>query len=94
MKRILTTAILLISLNAFSQKPGGRSLITPGNGATPPAFDTAYVFSVADMNQLVAILLESPVVVNGKQLTGKELNQLLTWINSKAKVFPKEQPKK
>jgi hypothetical protein len=37
--------------------------------------------------------MESNIYLNGKPATGKELQQLFQWIDTKGKVFKKEQPK-
>lgn len=80
MKIILILFILISSVSSAQKKDTAK-------------LDTVFVFSVKDVESLKNILMESRVIISGNQLTGKELQQLFQWIDSKGKVFKKEQPK-
>ena len=84
MKKLLTILLLAASISAAAQAKKKDTI---------PALDTAFVFTVQEITYLQNILLESRVIVNGQQLTGKELTALMQWIQSKGRVFRKEQPK-
>jgi hypothetical protein len=82
---------VIILLALFGLSKFGNSQVK--KDTAKQELDTAYVISMKDMAQLKSILLESAVMVNGKQMTGKELISLMQWIDSHAQVFKKEQPK-
>jgi hypothetical protein len=80
MKKLFTLLLIVTTLTTFGQKKDSVK------------YDTAFVFSVKEIESIKSILMESKVIVNGNQLTGKELQQLFGWIDSKGKVFKKEKP--
>jgi hypothetical protein len=82
MKQLFTLLFIAFTIAATAQKKDTAKL------------DTAFIFSVQDIETIKGILMESKVIVSGQGLSGKELQQLFAWIDSKGKVFRKEQPKK
>lgn len=84
MRKIITLFAIAISLAGSAQKID----------TVKPVKDTVYVFSAKDMEALKNIFMESKVIMNGQQLSGKEINQLFAWLDSKIAVFKREQPKK
>lgn len=82
MKKVITILALVISLNASAQKD-------------TTAKDTLFVFNLKEMAILQNILMESHIIQQNKQLTGKELGTLLQWLTDpkRARIVPKKESK-
>jgi hypothetical protein len=82
MKKLIIVICILFSLTSFAQKKDSIK------------YDTAFIFSMKDVEVIKSILMESNININGKPATGKELQQIFQWIDSRGQLFKKEQPKK
>lgn len=82
---IAVIILCLLATGGFSQKRD--------SGIKVEKYDTAYVFSANDIETLRGILMASQLNNFGHPMTGNEINALMVWLESRKRLFKKEQPK-